>query len=114
MRGTTLDINERGFLMADEYIKRDAAFSVLTEYYHHKLSAQHEALREALSRVHTADVQPVVRGKWVHHDNGEIRCSKCFSLVSVCNTKDFLDATEGLNYCYYCGADMRNDESAIF
>lgn len=50
--------------MTDDYIKRDDAFNVLTEYYHHKLGVQREALREALSRVPAADVQPVVR--WVN------------------------------------------------
>lgn len=46
----------------DKYIKIDAVYNTLTEYYHHTTEYQHLALREALSRVPAADVAPVVRG----------------------------------------------------
>lgn len=46
-----------------EYIEREAAYNALTDYYHHRTDTQHEALREALSRVPAADVAPVVRCK---------------------------------------------------
>lgn len=42
-----------------KYIDTDTAYEVLTEYYHHKTEAQHEALREALDRVPAADVVEV-------------------------------------------------------
>lgn len=38
-----------------DYISREAAYSVLTEYYHHSTPIQNEALKEALSRVPDAD-----------------------------------------------------------
>ena len=37
-----------------ELISMEAAYNVLTEYYHHSTKAQHEALRDALSRVPAA------------------------------------------------------------
>ena len=37
--------------MENDPISRQAAYEVLTEYYHHTQETQHEALREALSRV---------------------------------------------------------------
>lgn len=37
-----------------DLISRQAAYDTLTEYYHHTTETQHEALKEALSRVPTA------------------------------------------------------------
>ena len=56
--------------MAKRYIDTDTAYEVLTEYYHHKTEAQHEALREALDRVPAADVVEVVRCKDCKHKYG--------------------------------------------
>ena len=42
-------------------INTDAAYAVLTDYYHHSMDAQHAALREALGRVESVDAVPVVR-----------------------------------------------------
>jgi hypothetical protein len=39
-----------------EYIEREAAYKVLTDYYHHTTEFQHGALLEALYRVPAADV----------------------------------------------------------
>lgn len=87
--------------MADEYIKREDAFTVLTEYYHHRADIQNEALREALTRVPAADVRPVVRGLWKRVDPRStvvtFRCSEC-------NYYAHVNAT---NFCPNCGADMR-------
>ena len=43
-----------------EYIKREDAYITLTDYYHHSTKIQHMALKEALDRVPTAEVRPVV------------------------------------------------------
>lgn len=42
-------------------INTDAAYAVLTDYYHHTTDIQHAALREALGRVESVDAVPVVR-----------------------------------------------------
>lgn len=47
----------------NDSISRQAAYDTLTEYYHQRTETQHEALREALSRVPTIDTVPVVRCK---------------------------------------------------
>ena len=39
----------------------DAAYAVLTDYYHHTTDIQHAALKEALGRVETVDAAPVIR-----------------------------------------------------
>lgn len=40
-------------------INTDAAYAVLTDYYHHTTDTQHAALREALERVESVDAVPV-------------------------------------------------------
>ena len=40
-------------------IDTDAAYAVLTDYYHHTTDTQHAALREALGRVESVDAVPV-------------------------------------------------------
>ena len=58
-------------------IDTDTAYEVLTDYYHHRLDEQHNALRDALSRVPTADVVEVVRCKdcrWGKESCGNIEC----------------------------------------
>ena len=40
-------------------INTDAAYAVLTDYYHHSTDTQHQALREALGRVESVDAVPV-------------------------------------------------------
>ena len=42
-------------------INTDAAYAVLTAYYHHSTDTQYAALREALGRVESVDAVPVVR-----------------------------------------------------
>ena len=45
--------------MGRRLIDTDAAYAVLTDYYHHSTDTQHAALREALGRVETVDAVPV-------------------------------------------------------
>ena len=84
------------------YIDRGKAFDVLTEYYHHKTLIQKESLKEALSRVPTADVAEVKRGRWKGEGLGDYRCSLCGSITTHTRT----------NFCPNCGANMdgRKDE----
>ena len=59
----------------------------------------------------TADVRPVVRGRWIEHEdpNGDpyYECSACHGeMVCIDGTpldNDFL-------FCNFCGADMREEE----
>lgn len=44
-------------------INADEVYKVLTDYYHHRTETQHEALKEALSKVPTVDAVEVVRCK---------------------------------------------------
>lgn len=55
-----------------DLISRQAAYEVLSEYYHHKTETQHKALREALEKVPSAqtDVPDIKVGKWIPVSEG--------------------------------------------
>ena len=94
----------------DRWIDTDAAYAVLTDYYHHSTDTQHTALREALGRVETVDAEPVRYGRWIREDYwsegvgmGEshgyyYKCSECGNLV-----RGGYDEC-GKKYCDKCGA----------
>lgn len=85
-----------------DYIKRDYAFAVLSEYYNLKTYEQHRALREVLGRVPPADVRPVYHARWGwNKTKGEWYCTNCFG-------PRFYDLTLGMDasYCGRCGAKM--------
>ena len=91
-----------------EYIDRDKAYNVLTDYYHHSTKIQHEALRDAISRIPSADVAPVKHGKWKWEmaDNGWANhiCSEC-GWTKNTDIHVYLD----YNYCPVCGAMMEGE-----
>ena len=83
-------------------INTDAAYAVLTDYYHHSTDTQHQALREALGRVESVDAVPVRHGRW-REDTGGYGfwiCSHC-GFVSEASAADLL-----YRYCPMCGAKM--------
>ena len=53
-------------------IDAEKVYEVLTDYYHHRTEIQHEALKEAISKVPTVDAVEVVRCKdckWYKESN---------------------------------------------
>ena len=83
-------------------IDTDAAYAVLTDYYHHSTDTQHAALREALGRVETVDAVPVVHGHWKEDTGGYgfWICSAC-GFVSEASAANML-----YKFCPHCGAKM--------
>lgn len=71
-----------------------------------------ESVIRVIEQIPAADVQPVVRGKWIteYEPDGKPYCLHC----SVCDD-DFsiIGITTASNFCPNCGADMReiNDET---
>lgn len=106
-----------------EYIEKDMVINDIgelfticyetlpNEYGHHFIVE--EELQTHLNFVRnlpTADVKPVVRGKWintyiqgVHH----YRCTNCGEYIEAIWTANF-----DYNFCPNCGADMRGGEDA--
>lgn len=82
----------------DGHISKLDAYEVLSDYYHHRTEAQHEALREALSRVPAADVVPVVRCKdckwWKLSDYNTMGIHICQRFSGVRGEHDFCSRGE--------------------
>ena len=78
--------------MGRRLIDTDAAYAVLTDYYHHSTDTQHAALREALERVETVDAVPVVR------------CRDCLH-NRACEIQYHAQAGD----LFFCGAAERKD-----
>ena len=90
-----------------DLIDREEAYKVLTEQYHHKAELQHEALRDALARVPSAEK----RGEWttkrtIVHD-GEWYCTACGSEQPNIST---VMGKPNWAYCPNCGAKMESEE----
>ena len=81
--------------MDDDTISRQAAYEVLTAYYHHATDVQHAALHDALSKVPSAERH----GRWIAIENDidyyPFMCSECYETV-----------IKRTNYCPNCGAKM--------
>ena len=74
-----------------KWINTDAAYAVLTDYYHHSTETQYAALREALGRVESVDAVPVVR------------CKDCarFDKKRGCNLVEGLNIAKTDSFCSY-------------
>lgn len=69
------------------------------------------AIRKIAENIPSADVRPVVRGKWLRTQAypHRIYCSNCY--VTFIRNDEFLELKETPhNYCPNCGADMREGE----
>ena len=89
--------------MGRRLIDTDAAYAVLTDYYHHSTDTQHAALKEARGRGETGDAVPVRHGIWWHYE-GMLTCSEC-------GTQFYDNITEYCGdhvpkFCPECGAKM--------
>lgn len=83
----------------NDYIRREAAYEEIMGQYP---DAHYPGwYGEIVKRIPTADVRPVVHGRWVHHAGGYSDHYDC----TACG-KDFVK-TGKWNHCPNCGADMR-------
>ena len=58
------------------------------------------------ANAHTADVAPVVRGRWELHKDGSGTCKRCHT-----KQKAVWDIDRWQNYCGHCGARMEESEN---
>ena len=89
----------------NEYIERDALRQAVLESQHNNPhprgmahiahDCEHAHFVAMIDRFPVADVAPVVRGRWIYHDDGVITCSECGNAES-----------SDSYYCRYCGAKM--------
>lgn len=74
------------------------------EYWDDDFGAGWDACLDAIDSIPTADVRPVVMGKWLHKE-----ITDDFRVVgqcSVCKERRRID-----NFCPNCGADMREEQT---
>ena len=86
-----------------EYIKREDAIDAVLDVYYNTpdIDLNGERLETAIREVQSADVAPVVHGRWIaSHDN--------FCACSICKYPVyFVEAGwNQTNYCPNCGAKM--------
>ena len=85
-------------------IDADVTYDVITDYYHHRLEEQHEALKDALSRVPAVDAEPVRHGKWEYDvETAGFKCTECGKRIWGMTLEI---ASGDINYCPKCGAKM--------
>ena len=93
-----------------EYIDKEIALSLVQpdapedEKSTVTIATAKKLVRSIIYRTPTADVAPVVHGKWIREDNslGWV-CSRCGRGVNA--------NPEGIDlYCYHCGAKMDEKE----
>ena len=97
-----------------EYILREA----VKEAYR-KFTADGDEVERAwfvIDSIPAADVRPVVHGKWIPDDEtGLPICSNCFSgKPKSCVCTSVIDHhlhNKEIRYCYFCGADMREEQT---
>lgn len=93
-----------GELTMGDHIEREAAIDALNALkpFLHS-SGQERLMRRAIRAVGAvplADVAPVVHAKWAHIGFACFQCPNC---------GHFEDAKRKANFCWFCGADMRED-----
>lgn len=79
----------------DEYIGKDQVIEWFRPYGHVDEGIPYYGLVTDIREMKTADVVPVVHGRWICHDDGVITCSECGNAES-----------SDSYYCRYCGAKM--------
>lgn len=93
---TTALIADADWSGMSDLIDRKVAFEVLTDYYHHKTEVQHEALKEALSRVPSAEPERMAKVIYRNTTMGlSFCCGNCCKPVH----------SEG-KYCHHCGVRL--------
>lgn len=97
-----------------EYIERDMLCRVLERYrkapknrYQRGVEDGMELALNAVKAIHTADVAPVVRGRWERDADGDWYCTNCDEVVAICESGR--ERTYRKPYCPNCGAKMDNE-----
>lgn len=89
----------------NDLVKRWDVFVYLTEYYNHRTELQHDCLKQALSRVPSAEPERK-KGKWTIEYSGSTPYKFCCTNCKAHHVSLY-------HYCPTCGADMRGNEYEI-
>lgn len=96
----------------DEYIDRKVAFDAITELAGKALTrSAYEAIwksARALKKIPSANVVPVVYGRWEQDADGDWCCMNCGEVVAICDSGR--ERTYRKPYCPNCGAKMNGSK----
>ena len=88
----------------DEYVTKEQIIDWYRPYGHTDEPIQFETMVSDLRDMDSADVAPVVHGRWVHEHTSEgyawVMCSECETVIHK------ILINKRLNYCPNCGAKM--------
>ena len=92
-----------------EYIKREYAVDAVADVYYNTpdINLSCEKFEEAILKIQTADVAPVVHGRWISKN------PHGYEWTFVCSNCGYVDGypfNDRSNYCPNCGAKMDEKE----
>ena len=97
----------------DDYIKRQDAIDELMRMVNDHSGDQfggaiwhYTGIKAMLECMEPANVRPVVHGKWIPVNFGDMRCSICGGVYGVCG-----GLLGDYYFCPNCGADMRGGDA---
>lgn len=100
-----------------DYISREAAIADFEYCTQENSTWTPQRVKTLLMRIPTADVEPVVHGRWEHkkNDYSVAWCSKCKGLFDTTwhgkTAKEyFAQFVEAYRYCPRCGSEMDLEE----
>ena len=90
-----------------DFIRRDDVIDALA--YFDEKSPLGKTAQEIVKEIPAVDVKPVVHGEWIvgDYEEGTWECSNCGLLWTL---NDGTPEENNMNFCTYCGADMREAE----
>ena len=96
----------------DEYIDRKVAFDTITELAGKAPTrSAYEAVWKSarvLKKIPSANVVPVVYGRWEQDTDGDWYCTNCGEVVAICDSDK--NRTYRKPYCPNCGAQMKEQD----
>ena len=101
----------------DEYIKRAAAIDAVSAVYYDTpdVNLSGEKFEAAINAIHTADVAPVVHGRWIRpHWKNSNYCCDCSECGGEAMHRDYQWHKNGVYpICPHCGAKMDGGDDRV-
>lgn len=98
----------------EEYIEKEAAMDAVFRKDPNDgrlILRCYDKIKDRLDAISPADVKPVVRGDWIYKERHEHYPSGKSYTARYCGVCGKRDHNEDGDFCGYCGADMRKEDS---
>lgn len=90
-----------------DYIERKVALEITK-----RTSGDYATAFTEIRKIPTADVAPIVYGRWEQNADGDWYCTNCGEPVSICDSGK--NRTYRKPYCPNCGAKMNLDNRILY